>query len=85
MNKLVLLFVISLLLFTACNETNSDFVSKIVERAKEHQSIHFKLTQKYYYANGQDTTITPFDIWAVRDNSDTIRGGYVWVDNNYRP
>ncbi|MEN8121890.1 MAG: TlpA disulfide reductase family protein, partial [Bacteroidota bacterium] len=46
---------------------------------------HFKLTEKYYYANGQDTTITPFEVWVVRDNNDTLRGGYIWVDNNYRP
>jgi len=85
MNRLASLFLVSFLLFTACNQTDDDLVVKIVEKTKEYQSLHFKLTEKYYYANGQDTTITPFEVWAVRDNNDKVRGGYVWVDNNYRP
>ena len=32
-----------------------------------------------------DTTFTPFEAWIVRDNKDSLRNGYIWVDNNYRP
>jgi len=72
-------------LFAACTETDDNFVLKIVEKTKKHQSLHYKLTQKYYYSDGQDTTITPFEVWGIRDIKDTLKGGYVWVDNNYRP
>ncbi len=83
MNKLSLFFLI--FLFAACTETDDNFVLKIVEKTKKHLSLHFKLTQKHYYSNGQDTTITPFEVWGIRDIKDTLKGGYVWVDNNYRP
>ncbi|RLD68572.1 MAG: hypothetical protein DRI95_02620 [Bacteroidetes bacterium] len=83
MNKLFLFFL--MFLFAACTETDDNFVLKIVEKTKKHQSLHYKLTQKYYYSDGQDTTITPFEVWGIRDIKDTLKGGYVWVDNNYRP
>ena len=83
MNKLFLFFLI--FLFAACTETDDNLVLKIVEKTKKHQSLHFKLTQKYYYSNGQDITITPLEVWGIRDIKDTLKGGYVWVDNNYRP
>lgn len=85
MNKLTLFFLISLFLFAACKETDDNLVSRIVEKTKKHQSLHFKLTQKYYYSNAPDTTVTSFEVWVVRDHNDTLRKGYVWVDNFYRP
>jgi thiol-disulfide isomerase/thioredoxin len=50
-----------------------------------HQSIHYKVIETYYYSDQTDTTITPFEVWAIRDKNDTQRNGYVWVDNYYRP
>ena len=85
MKKTVLLFSLILLILSACNESDSALISSIVNINKEHKSLQFKVTEKYYYSNGQDTTITPFEIWVTRDKSDTLRNGYVWVNNNYRP
>lgn len=72
-------------LFNACSKKEDSFISDVIEKITEKQSVQYKLTQKYYYSNGQDTTITPFKVWAVRDSEDSLRNGYVWVDNDYRP
>lgn len=85
MKKKTLLFLVASFLFASCNQTKKDYVENLVKITKEHKSMHFKITEKFYYSNGQDTTITPFEVWVVRDKSDTLRNGYVWVDNNYRP
>ena len=85
MKKTIILFLIPLFLFASCNQSKKDYVDSVVKITKEHKSVHFKITEKYCYSNGQDTTVTPYEIWVVRDKSDSLRNGYVWVDNNYRP
>lgn len=83
MNKFVL-FLITLFLFSNC-KNNSDVYLKIINNSQNLQSINYKVTEKYYYLNGADTTITPYEVSVVRDDRDTLKNGYVWVDNNYRP
>ena len=85
MKKIILLFAITSFLFNACSKKEDNFISELVEKTTEIQSIQYKVTQKYYYSNSQDTTITPCEVWVVRDSEDTLRTGYIWVDNNYRP
>ncbi len=85
MKKAILLLVLPVFLISACNKHSEDLVSKIVMESKKHNSVSFKLTQKFYYSDRPDTTITPFEVWVVRDKNDSLRNGYVWVDNFYRP
>lgn len=85
MKRILLLFTLPVFLFTACIQNQDDIATKIEKEWKKHNSVSFKLTQKFYYSDRPDTTITPFDVWIVRDSSDTLRNGYVWVDNYYRP
>jgi len=74
-----------ILLIYGCQKTPEDTGSAVVEKLKSLNSIHFKAVDKSYYSNEPDTTVTPYEVWAVRDKQDTLKGGYVWVDNNYRP
>ncbi len=85
MKKIILLLAISLFLMTSCTENKEDLVSQIVKTTKTYSSIHFKVTEKYHYSNVPDTTVTPMEVWAVRNNNDSLRNGYVWVNNYYRP
>ncbi|MCD6596697.1 MAG: TlpA family protein disulfide reductase [Bacteroidales bacterium] len=85
MKKILLFFVASIFLFTSCNETPEGLVEKISGESKKHKSVNYKVTEKSYYSNRPDTTITPFEVWLIRDSNDSLRNGYVWVDNNYRP
>ncbi len=85
MKRILLLFALPVFLFTACNQNKDDIASKIAKKSKKHNSVSFKLTQKFYYSDRPDTTITPFEVWIVRDGNDTLRNGYIWVDNFYRP
>jgi len=43
------------------------------------------VNERYYYSGGIDTTYTPYEVWAIKDSEDTLKNGYIWVDNNYRP
>jgi hypothetical protein len=72
-------------MFSSCKQKQEDFISRIVNESKDHRSISYKLTEKYYYSNAPDTTVTPFEVWIVRDEKDLDRKGYIWVDNNYHP
>jgi peroxiredoxin len=74
-----------ILLIYGCQKTPEDTGSAVVEKLKSINSIHFKAVEKSYNSNEPDTTVTPFEAWAVRDAADTLKGGYVWADNNYRP
>ena len=85
MEKLLLLSIAASVLFTNCSENTEDIVSRIVKESKKHASVTYKIIQKSYSSNLPDTTITPFEVWVIRDSNDTLRKGYVWVDNNYRP
>jgi len=80
----ILLSAVSFLLITSCNK-EKNFIGDVVSKMEKTTSVHFKVDERYYYVNGIDTTFTPYEVWAVRDNSDTLRHGYVWIDNNYRP
>lgn len=84
MRNLLILAVISSFIW-GCSQKSEDSISGIVNRLKSLNSIHFKAVEKAYYSNEPDTTVTPYEVWAVRDAQDTVKGGYVWVDNNYRP
>jgi thiol-disulfide isomerase/thioredoxin len=85
MIKKAIYLVAFLLVLASCNKEEKDLVTKVVDRLNSKNSVHFKAVQKYYYQNGSDTTNTPYEAWLVRDMNDSLRKGYVWVDNNYRP
>ena len=84
--KQKVLFFISMLFLTAsCVQSGNDYLKELIQINKSYKSVHFKVNQKYYYLNGIDTIVTPFEVWAVRVENDSLRAGFVWVDNNYRP
>jgi len=85
MIKKVVYSVVILLALVSCNKEGKDLVSNVIDKLNSTNSVHFKVIQKYYYQNGIDTTHTPFEAWVVRNNKDSLRNGYIWVDNNYRP
>ncbi len=86
MKKILLLFITtSLFLMTSCTEHKEDLVSQIIKETKTHASEHFKVTERYYYSNGADTTVTSFEVWVLRDKADSLRNGYVRVNDYYRP
>ena len=83
--KVYVFIVSALFLFTQCKKSNKEMISEIVKTTKNYSSLHYKAIEKTYASNQPDTTTTPYEVWAVRDKNDTLRNGYVWVDNNYRP
>jgi len=85
MKKAFLFISIILFAFSSCKQNQDDFISRIVKESTDYTSISYKLTEKYYYSSTPDTTITPFEVWIVRDKNDLLRKGYVWVNNKYRP
>ncbi len=88
MNFLKISFSITVLftLLTGCSkEGKKNIINNIKLETNAHQSVYFKATEKYSYSNQPDTTLTEYDIWIKRDPSDSLRKGFVWVDNHYRP
>ena len=85
MKKAILFLIVVSFLLNACSKKEGNFISNVIEKTNEKQSVHYKISQKYFYSNGLDTAYTPCEVWAVRDNSDILRNGYVWVDDYYRP
>jgi thiol-disulfide isomerase/thioredoxin len=85
MKKLILLLLFPVILISGCSEKKVNFISKVVNEMKSHNSVSYKATEKYYYENEPDTITTPFDIRIVRDKDDSAKNGYIWVDNHYRP
>ncbi len=85
MKKILTLAIVSIIAFTSCTEQREDFIAKITNDLSSHNSMHFKVTKKAYLVNGLDTLVTPFEVWAVRDEADTNKKGYVWVNDYYRP
>ncbi len=85
MKKTLLLLAAALFLMTSCTENKQDLVSRIIKETKAHVSEHFKVTEKYYYSDAPDTTVTAFEVWALREKKDSLRNGYVWVNDYYRP
>ncbi len=83
--KKIAISLLSIALIWGCAQKPADVKQEIVKSLKEMSSIHFKAVDKAYYSNEPDTTVTPYEAWAVRDAGDILKGGYVWVDNNYRP
>ncbi len=83
--KKLLFVVLPVLTVLSCTQKPSDIKPEVVKKLQKLSSIHYKVLEKSYYSNEPDTTVTPYEVWAVRDDEDTLRGGYVWVDNNYRP
>ena len=84
-NSVILLLLAPLFLLTNCNQSDEDILTRIAKEMGDHQSVHFEVTRVYHYSNQPDTTTTQYEVWAVRDQNDTLRNGYVWVDNHYRP
>jgi thiol-disulfide isomerase/thioredoxin len=60
-------------------DDKNELISKLANTLKKHQSVHFKVDEKYYSTDVPDTTRTPFEVWAVRADS------FIWADNKYRP
>jgi len=85
MRKSLFIAVASLILLVGCSKKEEISISKIAQQLASHQSFSFDVTEEYYYSNTEDTIVTDFEVWAVRDKNDTLRKGYVWVDNKYRP
>ena len=82
MKKNTILVILFLSLFS-CKE--NDIVTKIINLNKAHISVQYKIDEQYYYSDGIDTTFTPYEVWAIKDADDSLKNGYIWVDNNYRP
>jgi len=82
--RYLLIGAIGLFLFSACSK-NDTFVSNLTKELKKHNSITYKVNEKYYYSDGVDTTYTPYELWIVRDNTDSLKNGYIIANNNYRP
>ncbi len=85
MKKTLLFLAVSLFLMTSCTQNKEDLVSQIVKMTKTYSSVHFKVTEKSHYSNAPDTTVTPLEVWMVRNKNDSLRNGYVWVNDYYRP
>jgi len=85
MKKILLLLAATLFLMTSCTENKENLVSRIIKETKTHSSEHFKVTERYYYSDAPDTTVTSFEVWALRDKTDSLRNGYVRVNDYYRP
>lgn len=75
-----------ILIFSGCSRTtDKDRLTQLVDKIASHRSIHYKVSDHLAYSWSPDTIVTPYEVWAVRDESDTLRHGYVWVNNYYRP
>jgi len=87
MKRISILIVLAALFFSACNHTYYDrSLNEIIEEnIQQHETVHYKVLEKIHHSNGVDTTVTPFEVWAVRDNSDSLRNGHVLINNYYRP
>lgn len=85
MKKTLLLLAVSLFLMTSCTKNKEDLVSQIIKETQTHSSEHFKVTERYYYSDAPDTAVTRFEVWALREKSDSLRNGYVRVNDYYRP
>ncbi len=70
---------------SACEEKPKNIFERIAAANEKHESVYFKATRNYHYSNQPDTITTPYEVWIVRDPGDTLRGGFVWVDDHYRP
>ena len=82
MKNYLTIFIVILVIFSCKRQ---DVTNKIADSNKVHLSIHYKVNERYYYSGGIDTTYTPYEVWAIKDSEDTLKNGYIWVDNNYRP
>ncbi len=80
-HAIILLF----LLISCSKQEPKDILMDITLKTGALQSVYFKATEKYFYSNQPDTTITRYEVWAKRDKTDSLRNGFVWVDNHYRP
>ena len=85
MKKTILTFIIASFIITSCAKKEDNFISDLTEKTEKTNTIKYDLTQKYYYSNGQDTVITPCEVWIVRDAEDKLRNGYIWINDYYRP
>ena len=83
--KKATLFLAALFLVSAgCSRKKENPVARMEKALSAHKAIHFKVTEKYSYSYTPDTTVTPYEVWAVRTR-DSLRHGYVWINNYYRP
>ncbi len=85
MKKYVILFPLLPALLWGCRHQPEDQLTRIAEQMSSHQTMHYKVTEKAKYSWSPDTIVTPYEVWAVKDADDTLRHGYVWVNNYYRP
>jgi peroxiredoxin len=85
MNRISLIFLSLLFLAGACKREKKDLLTETREKMAAHRTIHYKVTEHSSYSWSPDTIVTPYEVWAVRDAGDTLRHGYVWVNNYYRP
>jgi thiol-disulfide isomerase/thioredoxin len=82
--RYLLFAAVSLFLFSSCLK-NDDFILNLKKELKKHNSITYKISEKYWYSDGVDTTYTPYELWIVRDKTDSLKNGFIIADNNYRP
>jgi thiol-disulfide isomerase/thioredoxin len=88
MNHFKLFFFLTItfsVLLSCSKEKKKNIVNDIKLETGTHESVYFKTTEKYYYSNQPDTTLTQYDVWIKKDPADSLRNGFVWVDNHYRP
>ncbi len=84
MGRYVFLFLVFSLLM-ACNFSPEKKLEKVATELNKHSSVYFSAVEKFVYIGQRDTLITDYEVWLVREPKDTVLGGYVWVDNKYRP
>ena len=80
-------FFVFLLIITvlACNVSPQKGLERLSTKLNSHPSVHFKAVERFVYIGQTDTLTTDYEAWLVRNISDTVLGGYAWVDNKYRP
>ncbi|RLD46617.1 MAG: hypothetical protein DRI86_02680 [Bacteroidetes bacterium] len=86
--RLSMLLISGLFLLSSCSKqhiSNEEILFKIVGEINKHKSIKYDVFENYYYSNIPDTTSTSYNVWVAKDEEDSLRGGYIWVNNNYRP
>lgn len=72
-------------LLGSCSQKQENPIAQIDKAMAQHRSVHYKILEKYTYSYTPDTTVTPYEIWAVKDSVDKLHHGYVWINNYYRP
>lgn len=85
MKSIIPLFLI-ILIITSCNEENVkplDLANQIVAKFESKNSLSYDINYRIKFFNQlDDTTKVSANIDLIRQNNDTIFGGYVWIKSD---